>query len=99
MALTPEQIAKLKGSFIIKCVKAGGYTMTGYGGYSWAENEQQNLVDDALPDTLRAGDYWTARNMCRDPARELAQRIEAGDFIVVEEQQPDPSVGLELSEG
>jgi len=95
MALTPEQIALMKGSFVIKCVKAGGYTMNGYGGYAWAEDEQQDLVDAALPDTLRAGDYWTARNMCRDPALELAQQISAGDFVVVEERQPDPRTALQ----
>lgn len=90
--LTPEQLAALKGELRIKCVKPGGYTMTNYGGYAWAEDEEQNLVDEALPATLRAGDYWTARNMCKDPALELAQRIVAGDFVIVSEKQPDPTI-------
>jgi len=90
--LTPEQVAALKGELRIKCVRTGGYTMQGYGGYAWAEDEEQDLVDEALPATLRAADYWTARNMCKDPALELAQRIVAGDFIIVSERQPDPSI-------
>ena len=90
--LTSEQIAALKGALVVKCVKSGGYTMSGYGGYSWDEGEEQDLLDDTLPEALRASDYWTARNMCHDPALELAQRIAAGDFEVVLERKPDPTV-------
>ncbi len=86
--LTAEQISQIKGSFVIRCVKSGGYTMTAYGQYAWAEDEEKDLMDATLPATLKAGDYHTARNMCRDPARELAQAITAGDFVVVSERFP-----------
>lgn len=93
--LTPEQIAALRGAFVVKCVKAGGHTLSGYGGYTWAEGEEQDLLDDALPDTLRAADFWTASNMCRDSALELAQLIAAGDFEIVLERKPDPTVMMQ----
>lgn len=96
---TSEQIIILKGEFRIKCIKVGGYTMQGYGNYIWVENEEQNLLDELLPSTLRAGDYNTACNMCKDPARELAQRIVAGDFIIISEKKPDPSILFQEVDG
>jgi len=99
MTLTPEQEARLRGAFIIRCVKPGGYTMDGYAQYTWTTNEQQDLLGDGLPTTLRAADYHTARTMCLDPARELAQAIVAGDFIIIEQRPPDESVLLERPRG
>jgi len=98
MELTPEEIARIRGSFVIKCVKAGGYTMTGHGQYEWSEGEERDLLDpdEELPVTLRAGDFWTARTMCADPSIELAQCIAAGDFEVVSEVTPDESVLVNL---
>lgn len=96
---TSEQIATLKGEFRIKCIRVGGYVMQGYGNYAWTENEEQNLLDESLPSTLRAGDYNIAYNMCRDPARELAQRIIAGDFIITSEKRPDPSILFQEVDG
>jgi hypothetical protein len=78
-----------KGTYRIKCVKTGGQILTNYGGYDFAEDAEVDLLDDATPDTLRAGDYWTADNMCRDTGFEIAQRIQAGEFVVVEKRQPD----------
>ncbi len=78
-----------KGTYRIKCVKPNGQTLTGYDGYDFAEGAEVDLLDDATSATLRAGDYWIADNMCRDIGFEIAQRIQAGEFVVVEKKQPD----------
>lgn len=78
-----------KGVYRIKCVKAGGHTLTNYGQKHFAENEELDLLDDATPATIRAADWWTADNMCRDTGFELAQLINAGDFEVAEKRRPD----------
>lgn len=77
------------GVFKIKCVKVGGITLTNYGQQSFSENEELDLLDAETPAALRAGSYSTADTMCRDPARELAQRIAAGEFIITERAVPD----------
>ena len=84
-----------RGEVKLKCVKVGGYTMTNYGAYMWAQDEERSLFDGALPVALRADEYGTARNMIVDPARELTQRIAAGDFIIVEDRHPNPSALVE----
>jgi len=80
-----------KGVYKIKCVKAGGHTLTNYGQQAFAENEELDLLDDATPGTIRAADWWTADNMCRDTGFEIAQLIAAGDFEVSEKRRPDLS--------
>jgi hypothetical protein len=80
-----------KGVYKIKCVKVGGHTLTKYGQKAFAENEELDLLDDATPATIRAADWWTADNMCRDTGFEIAQLIAAGDFVVVEKRRPDLS--------
>lgn len=77
------------GVYKIKCVKAGGHTLTNYGQFAFSEGQEVDLLDAGLPDTIRAGSYWTAENMCRDTGYEIAQLIAAGDFIVVERREPD----------
>ena len=92
MSFTPEEITQIKGQWWIKCVKAGGHTLTNYGQKAFAEGEEIDLIDDATPDTLRAADFLTAKNMCTDPALELAQLVAAGDFEVSRKVQPDPTI-------
>lgn len=77
-----------EGVYKIKCVKPGGCTLTNYGQYSFSENEEIDLMDQNLPDTLRCGNWWTARTMCTDTGYEIAQLIEAGGFIVTETAHP-----------
>ena len=77
-----------EGVYKIKCVKPGGHTLINYGQYSFSENEEIDLMDQNLPDTLRCGNWWTARTMCTDTGYEIAQLIEAGDFIVTETAPP-----------
>jgi len=80
-----------RGVYKIKCVKAGGHTLTNYGQYAFTENEEIDLLDQNLPATIRCVDWWTADNMCRDTGFEIAQLMVAGDFVVVEKRQPDLS--------
>jgi len=82
------------GVYKIKCLKAGGYTLTNYGQYTFSENEELDILDTATPDTLRAGSYNTAILMCEDTTYELAQLIASGDFSVVQKTPPDLSAIL-----
>lgn len=84
-----------KGVYRIKCVKPGGHTLTKYGAQIFAENEELDLVADSTPSAIRAADWWTADNMCRDTGYELAQLIVAGHFEVVEKRRPDYSTLLQ----
>jgi len=85
-----EQEKRIHGSFVIRCVKEGGYTMTGYGQYVWAEDEEHDLVsNDTLPESLQCIDYYEAHHLCRYPRNELAIAIDHGDFIIVSRQFPD----------
>ena len=88
-APTPEDLLAIRGEIVIKCVKAGGYTMTNYGAYAWSQDEQKSLFDVALPATLRVLDYKTAKRMINDLNYELAQRIAAGDFIIITDTPED----------
>ena len=80
MAFDDALLSEILGTYRIKCVKPGGYIMQGYGGYDWEEGEVLDLLAPDTPDHLRANSYQTARDMCTDPALELAQCIKAGDF-------------------
>ena len=85
------------GTYKIECIRPGGYTLTNYGQYSFSENEEIDLMDQNLPDTIRCGSWWTARTMCTDMGYEIAQLIASGDFIVTEATMPvvsesDPEV-------
>ncbi len=73
---------------MIKCVKAGGHTLTAYGQYSFDEGEELDLLDAAVPETLRAGSWSIAQSMCEDPAAEIAELITAGHFEVVSSKPP-----------
>jgi len=76
------------GTYKIKCVKVGGYTLTGYGQYAFAENEEIDLLAQTTPTTLRAGNHHTANAMCKDTTYEIAQLITAGDFVITEITPP-----------
>lgn len=86
-----DQWELIRGDVRVQCVKTGGYTMTAYGQYVWAQDEVRSLFDDTLPASLRVEDYSTAHNMVVDPGYELAQRIAYGDFVLVEDRLPDSS--------
>lgn len=76
------------GVYKIKCVNPGGCTLTKYGQYAFSENEEIDLLDPGLPDTIRCSNWWTAKTMCTDTGYEIAQRIVAGEFIVTEATLP-----------
>jgi hypothetical protein len=77
-----------RGIFRIKCVKTGGHTLTGYGAYAFAENEELDLLGSSVPATLRCLEWSIAQNMCSNPNLEIAQLITAGDFMIVESRKP-----------
>ena len=77
-----------QGTYRIRCQRPGGLTLQGYGQFSFKQDQEVDLLDEALPPTLRAGSYATAHNMCADQAYELAQLIAAGDLVVVERRSP-----------
>lgn len=76
------------GNFIVKCVKVGGDTLSTYG-FAASQGQEVDLLDPATPDNIRAFDYWTAENMCRDTGFELAQKIVAGHWQVVSKRMPE----------
>ncbi len=73
-----------RGSYTICCVKAGGHTLTGYGQYAFSEGEEINLLSLDTPPSLRCGGFGIATNVCTNPALEIAQLINSGDFEVKE---------------
>ena len=84
------------GSYIVKCVKPGGDSLALYG-FTASEAQEGDLLDPATPDNIRAIDFITADNMCRDPGLELAQKIKQGTWVVVRRRDPGPGgVALEM---
>lgn len=79
-----------RGTYRIRCVKVGGVTLTHYGQYVFAQDDEIDLLDQGLPATIRCGDWQTADNVCRDVGFEIAQRIVAGEFVVTEKSRPQP---------
>lgn len=77
-----------RGTYKIRCAKAGGVTLTGYGQRAFTQGEELDLLADGIPDTIRANDYSTATHMCEDLGFELAQRIAAGEFEIIERTPP-----------
>jgi len=95
------QLDRLKGCLKIKNVSGSILTLTEYGQYEFAVDEELNLLDEVVPNTLRAADYYTAQNMVgrasvgKAPSYttyELAQKINAGQLAVIEDRLPDVSV-------
>ena len=78
-----------KGIYKIKCIKPGGVTLTNYGHFVFAQNEEIDLLDLALPRAIYCANWPTAENMCKDKGFELAQRIAAGEFIITETRKPE----------
>ena len=85
----PETPTIDRGVYKIKCVKDGGITLTNYGQYEFDKNDEIDLLDPELPDTIKCLDWHTADNMCLDTGFEIAQRIAAGEFTVTEKRMPD----------
>lgn len=108
MTYSADQLARLCGEISIKNISGGALQLTNYGQYTFAVDEEINLLDSALPDTLRAADYPNALNMvgCATPTKaphhtdyELAQRIVANELAVTVNRRPDNSVVEEEHEG
>jgi hypothetical protein len=77
------------GNYTIKCVKAGGHSLTGYGQHAFSEGEELDLLDAGTPDSLRAANWAIAKAMCEDSGYELAQLIAAGDFEIASSVPPE----------
>ena len=86
MIITEDDLAR--GMYVIRCVKDGGLTLTEYGQYEFGDEEDVNLLNPEVPETLRANDYWVAHVMCTDTGFELAQRISAGELEIVKTIKP-----------
>ena len=76
------------GEYWIKCVKAGGHMLVGYGAKVFTENEEIDLVAKSTPEFLRCADHDVAHNVCTDPSLEIAQLITAGDFEITKTRKP-----------
>jgi hypothetical protein len=76
------------GTYKIQCLKVGGLSLSGYGAFSFEENEVVNLLDPSLSDSIKCSDWETADVMCRDLGLEIAQCIQRGDLVVVEVTPP-----------
>ncbi len=96
MAATADQIRRFIGEVKIKCVKTGGVTMTNYGAYIFAENDELDLLDPATADQIRAPNYACAHTMITDPACELTVRIAAGEFVILTHKIGNPRVVREI---
>lgn len=72
----------MQSSLVVKCLVPGGDTLALYG-FAAAEGQEVDLLAEATPDTLRAGDYATAWNMTHDPGFELAAKVAAGAWSIV----------------
>ncbi len=78
------------GSHVIKCVKVGGLALNGFGGYTFTQDEQVDLMDENLDARIRAyPNYATALNMTTDTGFEFAQHVATGDIIVVSTRRPN----------
>lgn len=77
-----------RGIFVIKCVKAGGHTLTGYGQHAFTEDEELDLLAQATPETIRCSSWVIAQNVCSNPSLEIAQLIIAGDFQITAMRKP-----------
>ncbi len=95
-SFTAEQLTQLRGQWPVKCVKVGGSTILGY---AFAEGEVKDLMDPGLPDSIRAANFSTARNMTTDPACPLTQAIEAGDFVLEPSTRPALATEVGKPEG
>ncbi len=103
--LTAQQMVSFKGQYKIKNVSGRRLQLRGYGQYNFEVDEEIDLLDPAVPSTLRAADWHTAQNMVgyarvrRPPiyaVYELAQRIESGDLEVTEIVRNDPRMLHEM---
>lgn len=77
-----------QGVYRIRCIKAGGCALTEYGAPVFTEGEELDLMDESVSELLRCADWSIAHNLCTDPSLEIAQRIAAGEFVVVESRKP-----------
>ncbi len=78
------------GTYIVKCVKAGGLTLAMHGEFTFAEDQQIDLLDEATDDRIRAWPSWsTAHRMCTDQGLEFAQAVTIGDLVVLSVARPE----------
>lgn len=79
-----------KGSFVVKCIKTGGDTLSLYG-FSATEGQEVDLLSDSTPASIRAASFAGATNMC-DPSFELGQKINLGQWVVVRSRHPNAAI-------
>ena len=84
-----HNLKRFIGTYKIKCVKNGGLTLANYGQYSFAQDEEIDLLAKTTHIAIRAGTYHTACMMCNDPALEIASLINAGDLVITENMPPE----------
>lgn len=98
MSLSAGEMKRLKGTLTVKNVSGSPLTLTNYGAYSFAVDEELDLLDDAVPSTLQAADYSTAQNMVglasvgkapKHTAYELAQLVDAGSLSITSDIKPE----------
>ena len=85
MSFTPEQITEIKGQWWIKCVKAGGHTLSGYGQKVFAEDEEIGAQAGGQP-IRQVGDFFllSTRRAAKHRKREGTQT---------------PGIGIHLAAG
>jgi hypothetical protein len=77
------------GVYKLKCVKTGGVVLANYHNYPLAKDEEIDLLDQGLSVNIKFTDFNAARNACEDSGFELAQRIAAGELVVLKVEPPD----------
>jgi len=77
------------GTLTLRCVHAGGFSMETHD-YTWAENEEQNLVEsEVLPKTLWCRNYYEAKRLCCWDQGEIYQALKNGFLKIVDRRFPD----------
>jgi len=76
------------GSVKVKCVKAGGDTLAVYSNLAVSEDQVLDLLDQSVDPRIRFMDYYSALNAVKDTGFELAAKIVAGDYELLETREP-----------
>lgn len=76
------------GTYKVKCIDQNGVALSTLGGYTFAYEDEIDLLDPNLSGNIRCSNWSTADTLCRDSAFELAQMIEAGRLEVTEQRRP-----------
>lgn len=91
MIMTPEQISELSGKLVVKNVSGASVAMTSCGGFTFAVDQEVDLLASATDPCLRAGNMGIAQYMCgAGPHMELCQLIADGKIEIIERKEPLP---------